>query len=203
MRTVVFVRTLESQSPQTGQFNSYPNKLFEKNKRSNGGSQSPQTGQFNSYGKLVSPYFKRVRVSIPSNGSIQFLLCYRKWNSLGWIEIWSQSPQTGQFNSYTNDEKRYWFGNEEESQSPQTGQFNSYPRRMKMCVIRCYSVSIPSNGSIQFLLEIWDLGSERTKRSQSPQTGQFNSYKRAGFRQFALMVQVSIPSNGSIQFLLK
>ena len=92
-----------------------------------GKSQSPQTGQFNSYHKesrLPPPtlFFclnplKRVNsiltlkegpnymkmggiVSIPSNGSIQFLLIMR--NCFSYTKrLRSQSPQTGQFNSYS------------------------------------------------------------------------------------------------------
>ncbi len=36
----------------------------------------------------------------------------------------SQSPQTGQFNSYIRFE--VWVPSEQKSQAPQTGQFNSY-----------------------------------------------------------------------------
>jgi len=63
-----------SQSPQTGQFNSYGAIGF-KNVRVDGSeSQSPQTGQFNSYYKSLNFDFEEY--------------------------IKSQSPQTGQFNSY-------------------------------------------------------------------------------------------------------
>ncbi len=88
----------------------------------------------------------------------------------------SQSPQTGQFNSY-NLWINLGYGIELiVSQSPQTGQFNSYlilgfrekdgelglnPLKRvnsiltKMCnvvhLVRIDPVSIPSNGSIQFL----------------------------------------------------
>ncbi len=63
-------------------------------------SQSPQTGQFNSYIDNLSDdiYFKEV--SIPSNGSIQFL--QEKLSKIINAELKSQSPQTGQFNSYTS-----------------------------------------------------------------------------------------------------
>ena len=89
----------------------------------------------------------------------------------------SQSPQTGQFNSYEDG----WYvhvDDERLSQSPQTGQFNSYHPDDLPAISRGFGVSIPSNGSIQFLLQlpngkflIKDYG-----KSQSPQTGQFNSY---------------------------
>jgi len=40
-----------------------------------------------------------------------------------------------------------------------------------------YGVSIPSNGSIQFLrYRRTNDGLEKVEKSQSPQTGQFNSY---------------------------
>jgi len=96
-------------------------------------SQSPQTGQFNSYTIRGDYYISKVgnSVSIPSNGSIQFL--------------------------------RAFF----------------YPR---FCNLICL-VSIPSNGSIQFLQGNWE-DSWKTNRtvSQSPQTGQFNSYTRTWYR---------------------
>jgi len=63
------------------------------------------------------------------------------------------------------------------SQSPQTGQFNSYIEVKDVRVIIIRKVSIPSNGSIQFLLAL-----------------------RSGFLK---KMKVSIPSNGSIQFLRK
>ena len=65
-----------SQSPQTGQFNSYIQDNLIKELELNSKSQSPQTGQFNSYIQNPRSKFQEcfVRVSIPSNGSIQFLL---------------------------------------------------------------------------------------------------------------------------------
>jgi len=138
-------------------------------------SQSPQTGQFNSYEIWVPKEEANNMVSIPSNGSIQFLLgCWTCFSSrvneglnplkrvnsiltlasrINWVvkvssslnplkrvnsiltrrlledyllllENRSQSPQTGQFNSYL-----FWRstrGKRFVSQSPQTGQFNSY-----------------------------------------------------------------------------
>ncbi len=114
-------------------------------------------------------------VSIPSNGSIQFLHAstrieepgryfglnpLTRVNSIlskrvGWLRLLSffksQSPQTGQFNSYTSPSSNIDYANVIESQSPQTGQFNSYKNTMEYLF-----VSIA--------------------KSQSPQTGQFNSY---------------------------
>ena len=89
----------ESQSPQTGQFNSYERNTIHNDAACNIWSQSPQTGQFNSY-KIDSSQAKEKLAQ-------------------------SQSPQTGQFNSYKIDSSQ---AKEKlaQSQSPQTGQFNSY-----------------------------------------------------------------------------
>ena len=61
-------------------------------------------------------------------------------------------------------------------------------------------VSIPSNGSIQFLPGKKEPLFWTAIQSQSPQTGQFNSYLLLQVIQIVLEM-VSIPSNGSIQFL--
>ena len=61
----------------------------------------------------------------------------------------SQSPQTGQFNSYYKNILGTMIL--EKSQSPQTGQFNSYQAEAAYERDKEYIVSIPSNGSIQFL----------------------------------------------------
>jgi len=111
-------------------------------------------------------------VSIPSNGSIQFLL---RSNGTEIISRKSQSPQTGQFNSYISRAFRIPI-EVLESQSPQTGQFNSYPNKKVSKAIL------------------------QKSKSQSPQTGQFNSYRRNKMS-YANAESVSIPSNGSIQFL--
>jgi len=66
-----------------------------------------------------------------------------------------------------------------ESQSPQTGQFNSYGDKIYDIRYATHKVSIPSNGSIQFLRRcIMYNDYERQLKSQSPQTGQFNSYRK-------------------------
>ena len=90
-------------------------------------------------------------VSTPSNGSIQFLQKRHRFCCQSCPEE-SQSPQTGQFNSYKKDS---------------LGQDTEQDKE----------VSIPSNGSIQFLQEYNDWINDNTER------------------------EVSIPSNGSIQFL--
>ena len=115
-------------------------------------SQSPQTGQLNSYSIPVRDCRETaLGVSIPSNGSIQFLPTknadiksaaelglnpLKRVNSILTIKstynqrkilfLKSQSPQTGQFNSYADEGKPYILVIKDESQSPQTGQFNSY-----------------------------------------------------------------------------
>ena len=66
--------------------------------------------------------------------------------------VMSQSPQTGQFNSYGKPYILVYYDGDVVSQSPQTGQFNSYRVDDK---VLCVS---------------------EADRSQSPQTGQFNSY---------------------------
>jgi len=115
-------------------------------------------------------------VSIPSNGSIQFLLSLSGPFSFGaWGE--SQSPQTGQFNSYRDGLKAFANYRNFESQSPQTGQFNSYRDGLKA------------------------FANYRNFESQSPQTGQFNSYRYYALLSISRVSRVSIPSNGSIQFL--
>ena len=123
----------KSQSPQTGQFNSYVKACRGLTKVSNslnplkrvnsiltkccvlkveilaGMSQSPQTGQFNSYAEGLP----KCPLTI----------------------IMSQSPQTGQFNSY-NPERGVLFHHVcVRSQSPQTGQFNSYTSKTSYGII--------------------------------------------------------------------
>ena len=63
------------------------------------------------------------------------------------------------------------------SQSPQTGQFNSYKFEKMVKYYKILKVSIPSNGSIQFLQPTEEV------------------------KEWSNRVIVSIPSNGSIQFL--
>jgi len=62
----------ESQSPQTGQFNSNHSITIHLHNIPNEESQSPQTGQFNSNTMMRSFGELCILVSIPSNGSIQF-----------------------------------------------------------------------------------------------------------------------------------
>ncbi len=63
-------------------------------------SQSPQTGQFNSYEHIMFIYIILCLISLNPLKRVNSILtasCY-----LEFIEPWtmSQSPQTGQFNSY-------------------------------------------------------------------------------------------------------
>ena len=64
--------SIVSQSPQTGQFNSYICLIMFASMKTEE-SQSPQTGQFNSYMIVIVANKSLCYVSIPSNGSIQFL----------------------------------------------------------------------------------------------------------------------------------
>jgi len=162
-----------SQSPQTGQFNSYTTITISFTLKREL-SQSPQTGQFNSYLILILlPLFwkeslnplKRVNsiltwfwhlcirtaeveVSIPSNGSIQFLHCL----------------------VVVTDEINY-----EKSQSPQTGQFNSYSN---LWINLGYGIEClnPLKRVNSILTVFYIYNKEVNLKSQSPQTGQFNSY---------------------------
>jgi len=119
----------------------------------------------------------------------------------------SQSPQTGQFNSYI-----IWFPfkfkpEELKSQSPQTGQFNSYITiSMFLGLILTIMSQSPQTGQfnsyiIGSLYDIWNSlhrlnplkrvnsiltlyienKDDNLKKSQSPQTGQFNSYRNVSF----------------------
>ena len=63
------------------------------------------------------------------------------------------------------------------SQSPLTGQFNFYLDYQNSRIPTELLVSIPSNGSIQFLFNgSFHYEFLSTIRSQSPLTGQFNFY---------------------------
>jgi len=138
-------------------------------------SQSPQAGQFNSYSPTIEFSVQEIPVSIPSSGSIQFL----PW--VNWVE-----------ENSVNDS----------SQSPQAGQFNSYKSIVKYGMLKPGKVSIPSSGSIQFLLKsAAELVALAESLSQSPQAGQFNSYRSLLDLVNLQIEMVSIPSSGSIQFL--
>ncbi len=111
----------------------------------------PSNGSIQFLRRMKMCVIRCYKVSIPSNGSIQFLPIR--------FEVWVPSEQ-------------------KESQSPQTGQFNSYKSETQEVYSWDTSVSIPSNGSIQFLHYYYHL---------------LDIY----------IYIVSIPSNGSIQFLQK
>jgi len=187
----------QSQSPQTGQFNSYKNYLslcpFFRPLR----SQSPQTGQFNSYNKSYD-YYEMLSAS--------------------------QSPQTGQFNSYKNYLSLCPFFRPLRSQSPQTGQFNSYTdgilcsyicskdrlnplKRVNSILTNYYHLAFGRQKSLNPLKRVNSILTRNKSKleqakttSQSPQTGQFNSYLILNRRRL-MITPVSIPSNGSILFL--
>jgi len=115
----------------------------------------------------------------------------------------SQSPQAGQFNSYSMVFESSYFLSQKLSQSPQAGQFNSYPKRISLLYERdsyCLNPlkrvnSILTPEDIPFL--------SRAFKSQSPQAGQFNSYEMKDEMIAKGWKIVSIPSSGSIQFLPK
>jgi len=94
-------------------------------------SQSPQTGQFNSYGNgFLSGKAITTFVSIPSNGSIQFL--HDRVNPDKSIRFGNVSiPSNGSIQFLHIFNQAYLVGFYIESQSPQTGQFNSYIRVKK------------------------------------------------------------------------
>jgi len=101
-------------------------------------------------------WFRRIRVydvSIPSSGSIQFLHMFHLSHPDADFEL-SQSPQAGQFNSYSRMNEFSYMTSSHESQSPQAGQFNSYLEDVPEYYLWQIVVSIPSSGSIQFLQNI-------------------------------------------------
>ena len=139
-------------------------------------SQSPQTGQFNSYGRRGNRWKRWVWVSIPSNGSIQFLRCstgigvQNPW----WVSI----PSNGsiQFLHYYISKT----GNPCLSQSPQTGQFNSYGMKLTCPWLRQAEKSLNPLKRVNSILTRHELRITLPLgciMSQSPQTGQFNSYQ--------------------------
>ncbi len=166
-------------------------------------SQSPQTGQFNSYLSVLPELtnLRKSQVSIPSNGSIQFLhdansyICSHNWQvsipSNGSIQFLLNiiyKPLNFNFEGL-NPLKRV--------NSILTISFylriniisGLNPLKRVNSILTCIcgstgapalvTVSIPSNGSIQFLPFKPDKDKYlHQSMSQSPQTGQFNSYKR-------------------------
>ncbi len=85
-------------------------------------------------------------------------------------------PSNGQFNSYnTRFKVKIW---RIVVSSPQTGQFNSYEIFFPFLTTNSlHKVSIPSNGSIQFLHMMIDIEARTGFLGcLIPQTGQFNSY---------------------------
>ena len=165
-------------------------------------SQSPQAGQFNSYAEISERPRKhsRNRVSIPSSGSIQFLLDGKVYFNNGKWEL-SQSPQAGQFNSYI----LFLYSTEmlNQSQSPQAGQFNSYNIYINVLPNKLFEKSqSPQAGQFNsYCFRDMKLKIFISLESQSPQAGQFNSYRIVISIGLAGAVLVSIPSSGSIQFL--
>ena len=125
--------------------------------------------------------FLQLKVSIPSNGSIQFLHKMSvQENIIGTLSVSIPSNGSIQFLPIIRCPTitRYIM-----SQSPQTGQFNSYRKSVQF--IRTIGIMClnPLKRVNSILTLCWRAISEVMFLSQSPQTGQFNSY------QFALMVQ--------------
>jgi len=89
-------------------------------------------------------------VSIPSNGSIQFLRNLSE-TSLKRVSSQCLNPLKRVNSILTKAKSFIWFCWRFRSQSPQTGQFNSYANKSLCYRSHSDSVSIPSNGSIQFL----------------------------------------------------
>jgi len=140
-----------------------------------GKSQSPQAGQFNSYWETFIARPRRRHVSIPSSGSIQFLLIQEKLKVLSISrlnplkrvnsilteassksassDVYGLNPLKRVNSILTLEDDWIEFVSDVESQSPQAGQFNSYPVHPDD-LPAISRVSIPSSGSIQFLQEI-------------------------------------------------
>jgi len=157
-------------------------------------------GQFNSYwlSMINANLGCLLNVSIPSNGSIQFL---RKGNwednrTVSFVSI----PSNGSIQFLHKDVLFLFTRFTRLSQSPQTGQFNSYAENQRIEFRKLHKVSIPSNGSIQFLRLFnfgqfyWFWGLNPLKRVNSILTWSFSGI-------YLYSTEVSIPSNGSIQFL--
>jgi len=140
--------------------------------------------------------------------------------------IGSQSPQAGQFNSYSalNANKQEKSGNLE-SQSPQAGQFNSYKKgenknekentslnplkrvnsiltlQVELSSLPELTVSIPSSGSIQFL-PLYDISYPKSSLDCLNPLKRVNSILTVPVgTKYLPNPEVSIPSSGSIQFL--
>ncbi len=142
-------------------------------------------------------------VSIPSNGSIQFL----RFGGLKWRRLWTvmvSIPSNGSIQFLLKMYFQEFLDILEKSQSPQTGQFNSYKRELSTSFDK-----LPRLNPLKRVNSILTRLTRNNKSwarcsSQSPQTGQFNSYfHRVCVRLLGKSSKVSIPSNGSIQFLLE
>jgi len=140
-----------------------------------GASQSPQTGQFNSYPDLSdNEKVKWGKVSIPSNGSIQFLQSATVACLVGGQKVSIPSNGSIQFLPYKKLINLFY---EAHFSLNPLKRVNSILTRLGYyyCIVPVGTVSIPSNGSIQFLHNQFRVAIPFFK-SQSPQTGQFNSY---------------------------
>jgi len=165
-------------------------------------SQSPQTGQFNSYcldwRSIVNLYFFCLN---PLKRVNSILTCLLGRDNLLWLSRYSLNPLK-RVNSILTEVKDVLFSARYNVSIPSNGSIQFLHSCICPHTRQKSQVSIPSNGSIQFLLGS-RIGSSGWiyEKSQSPQTGQFNSYAVNIFNDNGWIVWVSIPSNGSIQFL--
>ncbi len=166
--------TLESQSPQTGQFNSYIGGIRVLNPPTKK-SQSPQTGQFNSY---------RVDDKV---------LCVSEADR-------SQSPQTGQFNSYglldASDEVFLFRLNP-------LKRVNSILTRTKnLLETSLKKVCLNPLKRVNSILTLaWYLKRHEPETGLNPLKRVNSILTLSQERDIDYILIVSIPSNGSIQFL--
>jgi len=118
-------------------------------------SQSPQTGQFNSY-SLTGQKAQLREDSLNPLKRVNSILTVKLWPAIE-EALDSLNPLKRVNSILTKTSSAHICGRHERSQSPQTGQFNSYYTRSgKECVF--VRVSIPSNGSIQFLRSRLNVG---------------------------------------------
>jgi len=128
---------------------------------------------------MLESHLERIRVSIPSNGSIQFLSGITCLVALLTCKA-SQSPLTGQFNfyGYIPPEPQTYLALGS-SQSPLTGQFNFYiPSSIISSFVFISKSQSPLTGQFNFYTlakRVFPVKSHLS--SQSPLTGQFNFYR--------------------------
>ena len=147
--------------------------------------------------KVSKAILQKSKVSIPSSGSIQFLLISQSWIPyLLKVSI----PSSGSI-QFLRKQRRFVQVLTLSVSIPSSGSIQ-FLHNDAACNICNFSVSIPSSGSIQFLpnKKVSKAILQKSK-SQSPQAGQFNSYYLRPVDKYEELIQVSVPSSGSIQFL--